>query len=68
MATDRSKRTYIIDWDGCGSPTLRLKEMDAGSGPDRLDRHFKTNQVSFRILFSVLSSHLGNRSFCGHTE
>ena len=30
MASDRSKGTHIIGWDGCGSLLLRLKEMDAG--------------------------------------
>ena len=30
MASDRSKQTYIIGWDCCGSLALRLKEMAVG--------------------------------------
>ena len=42
MASDRSKRTYIIGWDVCGSLPLQLKEMDAGLRA-KTDRHLKTN-------------------------
>ena len=52
MALARSKRTYIIAWDGCGSlPSRNGRRITAG-----LDRHFKTNhwhRLAFPI--SVLS-------------
>ena len=39
MASDRSKRTYIIGWDGCGSlPIGNRRGITAGP-----DRHFKAN-------------------------
>ena len=39
MALARSKRTYTIGWDGCGSlPFRNGRRITAG-----LDRHFKTN-------------------------
>ena len=50
MASARSKRTYTIGWDGCGSLPFRNGHgITAG-----LDRHFKTNhRLAFPI--SVLS-------------
>ena len=52
MALARSKRTYIIAWDGCGSlPSRNGRRITVG-----LDRHFKTNH-RHRLAFpiSVLS-------------
>ena len=50
MALARSKRTYIIAWDGCGSlPSRNGRRITA-----ELDQHFKTNhRLAFPI--SVLS-------------
>ena len=50
MALARSKRTYIIAWDVCGSlPSRNGRRIMA-----RIDRHFKTNhRLAFPI--SVLS-------------
>ena len=50
MASARSKRTYIIGWDGCCSlPSRNGRGITAV-----LDRHFKTNhRLAFPI--SVLS-------------
>ena len=56
MASDQSKRTYIIGWDDCGSLPLRLKEMDGGLRPDRPDRHFKTNHRLKLALESLYPS------------
>ena len=50
MASARSKRTYFIAWDGCGSLPLRNgRRITAGR-----DRHFKTNHRS-AFPISVLS-------------
>ena len=50
MASARSKQTYTIGWDGCGSLPFRNGHRIT----TRLDRHFKTNhRLAFPI--SVLS-------------
>ena len=48
MASNQSKRTYIIGWDGCGSLSLRLQEMDV-AGPTRSTFQNKP-QVSFSLF------------------
>ena len=51
MASARSKRTYIIGWDCCGSLPLRNgRGITAG-----LNRHFKTNHTLTQVSLSVLS-------------
>ena len=50
MALGRSKRTYTIGWDGCGSlPFRNGRRITAGR-----DRHFKTNH-RLACPISVLS-------------